>query len=202
MKGEARRAWTQELVLDFWQDYLDYQNDPRPPGLELCVNSLENEVTMARNRTNDYGENRPNTSLICLCLPRRHRVDGAAVPSDEICTYLDDLALVGFHDDLWEYTWTDILSGFRKVKHQGMIADIFDVVVHLSRSTIRSLRMAQPDYEGYELLIEELNNIEELHFAADSIKMVVTMTEEDCLTPPTHVYAWNDVFQKLNARPC
>lgn len=190
VKGEASPSWTRDLVLDFWADHEKFGGDQSPPSLELCVNSIENELTMKRNRGNHR-----------LDFVTVYHIDALWMDEPflqyEISMYLNDLSLAGFHDDLWEYTWTDIVSGFRRMRHQGMIADIFDVVAKLSRHTVRSLRPSDEHYPDIDDLIDRLNDIPELHFAGDRVKLVVTMADEGCLVPPTHVYDWHRVYNVL-----
>lgn len=198
IKGAADLSWNRDLVLDFWEDHLAHRHDDNAPSLELCVATEPLRIKMWQNRTNPNGENRNDNNLDFVrvyCVEREWM--GKPHLIAEICAWLDDLMLTGFHDDAWECAFSHILDGFRTAGRRGSLEEIFAHVSRLSKGTIVSLGDCDGRYPDIDWLVGRLNEIEELYFAADAQTLVVTMPEGLSKYPPIEVYALEEVYERL-----
>lgn len=198
VKGGPSVSWDEKLVDALWEEH----ETPFLEGtksIEVCVGS--EDVRSRLDAIKVTGKGKLNTSphnltFVCVtCVPEAWR--HYPYRHTAIRHLLEKLTNDDAHDDLMGSTWYCFFRAFEEANHKGNVLDILLNVDRISRYTT-PLPQGLPVAREHTEFVQQLNdNIEQLLFATDGSKLIVTNGDDDDVGYRPDVYPLVKFYEAL-----
>ncbi|MBO0132210.1 hypothetical protein [Agrobacterium burrii] len=198
VKGGDKVSWEHDLVCALWSEYrIPAQSGSK--SIEVCVGSADLRLKMEGNkltgRSRLTGERHNLHFVEVICVPDQWRFRPYLYPA--VFNSLELLTIEDWHDDLMGSVWYYFHRAFVESRYKGDVQAILLEVDRMSRYTTRF-----PDHlsipETYHEFVDKLNNnIEQLLFATDGSKLIVSNGDDEELSQRPSVYPLLKYYRAL-----
>jgi hypothetical protein len=189
VKGGAGVSWEQDLVAALWDEY-EIPVEKGRKSIEVCVGSHDLREKMEGNKLAGEGrltKEKHNLHFVeVVCVPEEWRF--RPYLHTDVTNSLELLTTDDWHDDLMASVWYYFVRAFGESRYRGDVQAILLEVDRISRYTTPLPDQLDIPKEYLEF-VEQLNeNIEQLLFATDGSKLIVSNGDDDELGQRPEVY--------------